>query len=55
MEVASCDVLICCGTSLQVHPVAGIPDVVHANGGAVAVVNIGPTGSRSHRHRAAAT
>lgn len=44
-EVASCDVLICCGTSLQVHPVAGIPDVVHANGGAVAVVNIGPTGA----------
>lgn len=44
-ELARCDLLVCCGSSLQVYPVAMFPDEVHARGGAVAVVNLGPTGA----------
>jgi len=44
-ELASCDLLICCGTTLRVYPVAAIPELVHANGGPVGVVNLGPTGA----------
>jgi NAD-dependent deacetylase len=44
-ELARCDLIICCGSSLQVYPVAAIPERVLAHGGVVAVVNIGPTGA----------
>jgi NAD-dependent deacetylase len=49
-ELSRCDLIVCCGSSLQVYPVAMFPDRVLANGGAVAVVNIGPTGA-DHRAR----
>jgi NAD-dependent deacetylase len=43
-ELASgADVLLCVGTSLEVHPVAQLPGVTQANGGAVALVTAGPT------------
>ena len=44
-ELSHCDLLICCGSSLQVYPVAAFPERVHDNGGEVAVVNLGPTGA----------
>ncbi len=37
------DVLLCIGSSLEVHPVAGLPLLTHARGGAVAIVTQGPT------------
>ncbi|MEA2317203.1 MAG: NAD-dependent deacetylase [Solirubrobacteraceae bacterium] len=37
------DLLLCVGTSLEVHPVAQLPGITHAAGGAVAVVTQGPT------------
>ena len=37
------DVLLCVGSSLEVHPVAGLPEIVHAHGGTVALVTAGPT------------
>jgi NAD-dependent deacetylase len=37
------DVLLCVGSSLEVHPVAGLPLLTHAAGGAVALVTQGPT------------
>ena len=37
------DVLLCVGTSLEVHPVAGLPGITAAAGGAVAVVTQGAT------------
>jgi NAD-dependent protein deacetylase/lipoamidase len=37
------DVLLCIGTSLEVYPVAGLPDVTLRSGGAVAIVTQGPT------------
>ncbi len=37
------DLLLCVGTSLEVHPVAGLPDITARGGGAVAVVTKGPT------------
>jgi NAD-dependent deacetylase len=37
------DVLLCVGSSLEVHPVAQLPGITHAAGGAVAVVTQGPT------------
>jgi len=40
---ADADVLLCVGSSLEVHPVAQLPGVTHAAGGAVAVVTQGPT------------
>jgi NAD-dependent deacetylase len=40
---AGADVLLCVGTSLEVHPVAGLPDLTRRAGGAVAVVTQGPT------------
>jgi NAD-dependent deacetylase len=36
-------VLLCVGSSLEVHPVAQLPGITRANGGAVAVVTQGPT------------
>jgi NAD-dependent deacetylase len=35
--------LICVGSSLEVHPVAGLPLLTHAAGGAVAIVTQGAT------------
>ena len=37
------DVLLCVGSSLEVWPVAQLPDVTHAAGGEVAIVTAGPT------------
>ncbi len=37
------DLLLCVGSSLEVHPIAQLPDVTHAGGGAVALVTAGPT------------
>ena len=42
-DLMVCDLLICCGSSLQVHPVAGFPAFVAGQGGTIAVVNLGPT------------
>jgi NAD-dependent deacetylase len=44
-ELAGCDLLLCCGSTLQVYPVADIPFDVHRRGGSVAIVNLGPTGA----------
>jgi NAD-dependent deacetylase len=40
---AQADVLLCIGSSLEVHPVAGLPLTVHDAGGTVAIVTQGPT------------
>ena len=37
------DLLLCIGSSLEVHPVAGLPRLTHARGGAVAIVTHGAT------------
>ena len=37
------DVLLCIGSSLEVHPVAGLPLLTHDAGGAVAILTQGPT------------
>jgi NAD-dependent deacetylase len=37
------DLLLCVGSSLEVHPVAGLPEVTLAAGGRVAIVTQGPT------------
>ena len=43
-EMASAaDVLLCVGSSLEVHPIAQLPGVTEAGGGAVALVTAGPT------------
>ena len=40
---AGADVLLCIGSSLEVYPVAGLPQVTLQAGGAVAIVTQGPT------------
>jgi NAD-dependent deacetylase len=40
---AGADVLLCIGSSLEVHPIAQLPGVTRQTGGAVAVVTQGPT------------
>jgi NAD-dependent deacetylase len=40
---AAADVLLCVGSSLEVYPVAGLPQVTLRSGGAVAIVTRGPT------------
>lgn len=40
---ASADVLLCIGSSLEVHPVAGLPSVTRRAGGALAIVTQGAT------------
>jgi NAD-dependent deacetylase len=40
---ADADLLLCVGSSLEVHPIAQLPGITRANGGAVAVVTQGPT------------
>lgn len=37
------DVLLCVGSSLEVHPVAGLPLLTRASGGRVAIITQGPT------------
>jgi NAD-dependent deacetylase len=37
------DLLLCIGSSLEVHPVAGLPRLTHDCGGAVAILTRGPT------------
>jgi NAD-dependent deacetylase len=37
------DVLLCIGSSLEVHPVAGLPLLTRENGGALAILTQGPT------------
>ena len=41
---AGADLLLCIGTSLEVHPVAGLPGITAASGGEVALVTQGATG-----------
>ena len=40
---ADADLLLCIGSSLEVHPIAGLPGITRQAGGAVAVVTQGPT------------
>jgi NAD-dependent deacetylase len=40
---AGADVLLCIGSSLEVHPVAALPELTHSAGGAVAIITQGPT------------
>jgi NAD-dependent deacetylase len=40
---AGANLLLCVGSSLEVHPVAQLPGVTHATGGEVALVTQGPT------------
>ena len=40
---AEADLLLCIGSSLEVHPIAGLPSITREAGGAVAVVTQGPT------------
>ena len=40
---AGADLLLCVGSSLEVHPIAQLPGVTRADGGAVAIVTQGPT------------
>jgi NAD-dependent deacetylase len=40
---SSADVLLCVGSSLEVHPVAGLPLLTRGAGGAVAIITRGPT------------
>jgi NAD-dependent deacetylase len=43
-ELASgADVLLCVGSSLEVHPIAQLPSATRQSGGAVAIVTQGPT------------
>jgi NAD-dependent deacetylase len=46
---ASADLLLCVGSSLEVWPVAELPQITLDNGGAIAIVTIGPT---PYDHRA---
>ena len=40
---AAADLLICIGSSLEVHPVAALPELTLAGGGKIAIVTQGPT------------
>jgi NAD-dependent deacetylase len=40
---AAADVLLCVGSSLEVHPIAQLPGITRGRGGAVAIVTQGPT------------
>jgi NAD-dependent deacetylase len=40
---SAADVLLCIGSSLEVHPVAGLPELTVAHGGSVAIITQGPT------------
>ena len=45
---AGADLLLCVGSSLEVHPVAGLPQLTLAAGGRVAIVTQGPTPYDDH-------
>jgi NAD-dependent deacetylase len=40
---AGAELLLCIGTSLEVHPVAGLPLLTDAAGGRVVIITQGPT------------
>jgi NAD-dependent deacetylase len=40
---AGADLLLCIGSSLEVHPVAGLPELTLASGGKLALITQGPT------------
>jgi NAD-dependent deacetylase len=40
---AGCDLLLAAGSTLEVHPVGGLPDVARQAGATLAIVNRGPT------------
>lgn len=40
---AAADVLLCVGSSLEVYPVAGLPELTLSSGGKIAIVTQGPT------------
>jgi NAD-dependent protein deacetylase/lipoamidase len=40
---AGADLMLCVGSSLEVHPVAGLPSVTLGGGGRIAVITKGPT------------
>jgi NAD-dependent deacetylase len=40
---ASADLMLCIGTSLEVYPVAGLPELTLSAGGKIAIVTQGPT------------
>jgi NAD-dependent deacetylase len=40
---AGAELLLCVGSSLEVHPVAGLPAITRSGGGRVAIVTKGPT------------
>lgn len=42
------ELMICIGSSLEVFPAAGLPELTLASGGAVAIVTIGPTAYDDH-------
>lgn len=42
------DLLLCVGTSLEVHPVAALPQMTLAAGGSIAIVTAGPTPYDAH-------
>ena len=39
----SADLMLCIGSSLEVHPIAALPDITLAAGGSIAIVTQGPT------------
>ena len=42
------DLLLCIGSSLEVHPIAQLPGITRANGGRIAIVTQGPTPWDAH-------
>ena len=40
---AGADLLLCIGSSLEVYPVAGLPELTLSSGGQLAIVTQGPT------------
>ena len=40
---AAADLLLCIGSSLEVYPVAGLPELTLSSGGRIAIVTQGPT------------
>jgi NAD-dependent deacetylase len=43
LMAGAAEVLLCIGTSLEVHPIAQLPGITAAAGGTVALITIGPT------------
>ena len=43
MLASEADLILCVGSSLEVHPVAGLPAVTRGAGGRIALVTQGPT------------